>query len=350
MPLHRTPLVITLTAATALTAVPLAVAAPAPTPSTAATQSSESAPVDVGGLRIIKTDPEGKPVDGTAFQLLDTTGKTLADGTTGSDGTLTLTGLVPGIARLKETASGSPVLDTVPDQDVVIVPGPPTDLPITDPYKAASLTLKVTDKTTGKGLAGAVANVIPKGAKDNKGTFTLTTGKDGTAKAPLPVGRMNGTTYTITQTKAPAGHRPQTASVDVTALPGQPVAASLVNTATTTAPPTQKPTTRPTASASGQPIPSGSPSASSPAEEPLPSSSASAPADSDAATGSASPTGGPSPTGSLAHTGSSSTTIALLSGGATLLLAGAATVYLTRRRRKADRTLGSGQHRRSNTV
>ncbi|WP_051787256.1 MULTISPECIES: MSCRAMM family protein [Streptomyces] len=227
---------------------------------------SKAEATDSGGLRIIKTNPEGNPVTGTGFQLLDTTGKTIADGKTGSDGTLTFSGLAPGIARLKETTSGSPLLGTVPDQDVVIVPGPPADLPITDPYRAAALTLKVTDKTTGKGLAGAVANVVPKGAKDDKGAFTLTTGKDGTAKAPLPIGKKTGTTYTVTQTKVPAGYRSQTTSVDVAAVPGQPVTPSFANTSTA-APPTQKPTARPTgrptASASDQPIPSSSQSARS---------------------------------------------------------------------------------------
>lgn len=346
MHLNRTPIALTLTAATLLTA-----AAPVPAPSTAATASSESDPVDLGGLRIIKTDPEGRPVTGTAFQLLDASGKTLADGKTGNDGTLTFTELVPGIARLKETASGSPLLDTLPDQDVVIVPGPPADLPITDPYKAATLTLKITDKATGKGLAGAVTNVTPKGAKDNKGAFALTTGKDGTAKATLPVGKKTGTIYTLTQTKAPGGHRPQTAPVDVTALPGQTATASLVNTATS-APPTQKPTPRPTTSASGQPAPSSSSSASPAGEGSIAPSSAATPGAANAATGSASPTDDTSSAGALANTGSTNGTLALLAGGASLVIAGAVTVYFTWRRRKTDSAPGvrsGGQHRRSNT-
>ncbi|KUH38546.1 MULTISPECIES: collagen binding domain-containing protein [Streptomyces] len=348
MSLRPLTLVLPLAAATAVAAAPLALAAaPAPTPPTSAPQSTKAEAPDSGALRIIKTNPEGNPVTGAGFQLLDTTGKTIADGKAGSDGTLTSSGLAPGIARLKETTSGSPLLGTVPDQDVVIVPGPPTDMPITDPYKAAALTIKVTDKATGKGLAGTVANVVPKGAKDDKGAFTLTTGKDGTAKAPLPVGKKAGTTYTVTQTKAPAGYRPQTLTVDVTAVPGQPVTASFANTSTAapTQKPTARPTNRPTASASSQPTPSNSPSTGSSSQGPLPSPFASTTADSDSATISASPTGDAGPTGSLANTGSSSTTTALLVGGAALLLAGGAVFYLSRRRTKAgDAQSAAGRH------
>ncbi|MFF7439007.1 SpaA isopeptide-forming pilin-related protein [Streptomyces sp. NPDC008122] len=355
MPLRLTTLVLTMTAATALAAAPLAVAAPAPTSSTSTSQSTKAEATDSGGLRIVKTNPEGNAVTGAGFQLLDTSGMTITDGKTGSDGTLTYSGLAPGIARLKETTSGSPLLGTVPDQDVVIVPGPPTELPITDPYKAAALTLKVTDKTTGKGLAGAVANVVPKGAKDGKGAFTLTTGKDGTAKAPLPVGKKTGTIYTLIQTKAPDGYWPQTTSVDVTAVPGQPVTASFVNTSTA-APPTQKPTARPTnrptASASGQPTPSSFPPTGPSSQGPLPSSSASTAADSDSVTISASPTDDAGPTGSLANTGSSSTTITLVFGGVALLLAGIAAFYLSRSRTRtgdAQSAADVGEHRRSST-
>ncbi|MEU2231227.1 MSCRAMM family protein [Streptomyces vietnamensis] len=338
---------------TAVAAAPLALAAaPAPAPPTSAPQSTKAEAPDSGALRIVKTNPEGNPVTGAGFQLLDTTGKTIADGKTGSDGTLTFSGLAPGIARLKETASGSRLLGTVPDQDVVIVPGPPTDLPITDPYKDAALTLKVTDKATGKGLTDAVVNVVPKGAKEDKGAFTLTTGKDGTAKAPLPVGTRTGTTYTITQTRAPAGYRPQAAAVDVTAVPGQPVAASFADT-TTSVPPTQKPTARPTlrptASASGQPTPGSSPSSGSSSQEPLPSSTASTTAHSGLAAISSSPEAAES-TGSLADTGSSSAIIGLLIGGAALLLSGAAAFYFSCLRAKtgdAQNAVSANEYRSS---
>lgn len=337
-----------------LAATPAAYAAPPSVPTTGASKTTNGE-APTGGLRLIKVDPEGRPAPGAAFHLVDSAGKTIADGKTAADGVLTFTGLAPGIARLKETSSGSSLLDTVPDQDVVITPGEPATLQITDPYKPADLTLKVTDKATRKGLAGAVVNIIPKGEKGS--TLTLTTGKDGTAKASLPVGKKTGTTYTVTQTKAPSGYRPQTTSVDITAAPGAHVSTVLGSTAVApptqkpTTKPSQKPTTRPTATAAHRPTPGNSPSTSVASGSPSPSSSPSSAAVDDAtATAPASPTAASGPTGSLANTGSNHATRLLLAGGAVLLITGTVTVYLIRRRAKGGGTENisdTSRHRRT---
>ncbi|MGW3328295.1 MSCRAMM family protein [Streptomyces virginiae] len=124
---HR-PLLFTalaLTTAAVLTG-PAATATAAPSSSAEAPKAhGDPAPADKAGLRIVKTDPEGQPAPGAAFQLLDSEGKTLADGKTDSEGTLAFSDLTPGVVRLKETASGSPLLGTVPDQDVVVAPVTP---------------------------------------------------------------------------------------------------------------------------------------------------------------------------------------------------------------------------------
>ncbi|MFF5701045.1 collagen binding domain-containing protein [Streptomyces sp. NPDC012794] len=141
-PLLFTALALTVAALTS----PATTATAAPSPSAEATKDQGGpAPADKAGLRIVKTDPEGRPAAGAAFQLLDPAGKTLAEGKTGGDGTLTFSDLAPGVVRLKETASGSPLPGTVPDQDVVVAPGERKVLAITDPYKSAGLTLEVTD-------------------------------------------------------------------------------------------------------------------------------------------------------------------------------------------------------------
>lgn len=215
---HR-PLLFTalaLTAATALTG-PATTATAAPSPSAEAPKDQGApAPADRAGLRIIKTDPEGQPASGAAFQLLDPAGKTLAEGKTGSDGTLAFSDLAP---------------------------GEPKVLAITNPYKPAGLTLKVTDKATGKGLAGVIVNIAPKDAKDDKGAFTLTTGPDGTAKAPIPVGKKTGSAYTATETKAPDAYRLETTPVEITAKPGAETTAVFTNAATTK-PPRNRPASR----------------------------------------------------------------------------------------------------------
>ncbi|MEU3402935.1 SpaA isopeptide-forming pilin-related protein [Streptomyces sp. NPDC006670] len=338
-------------AALALTAAaltgPAATANAAPSPSAEAPGEQDNpAPADKAGLRIVKTDPEGQPAPGAAFQLLDSAGKTLAEGKTGSDGTLAFSDLAPGVVRLKETASGSPLLGTVPDQDVVVTPGEPKVLAITDPYKSAGLTLKVTDKATGKGLAGAIVNIAPKDAKDDKGAFTLTTGPDGTAKAPLPVGKKTGTTYTATETKAPDGYRLETTPVEITAKPGADTTATFANVAT--AKPTEDPTGKPTAKPTGDPTSQPTPTTSSSTGTGEPTATASSSSGPDIGTATSTPNApDPKHEGSLAHTGADSTNWWLLVTGGLLLAAGGGAVYAARRRKNDESETGTGQHRRT---
>ncbi|MFJ9789380.1 MSCRAMM family protein [Streptomyces globosus] len=335
-----------LTAATVLTS-PATSAAAAPSPSAEAPKD-QGDPVlaDKAGLRIVKTDPEGQPAPGAAFQLLDSAGKALAEETTGSDGTLAFTDLAPGVVRLKEIASGSPLLGTVPDQDVVVAPGEPKVLTITDPYKSAGLTLKVTDKVTGKGLAGATVAIAPKDAKDDKGAFTLTTGPDGTAKAPLPVGKKTGSAYTATETKAPDDYRLETTPVEITAKPGAETTAALTNVATTK--PTEEPTGKPTAKPTGDPTSQPTPTSSSSTGTGEPTATASPSSSSDIGTATSTPAAPDAkPEGSLAHTGADSTNGWLLAAGGLLLAAGGGAVYAARRRKNDESETGPGQHRRT---
>ncbi|WP_327738927.1 MULTISPECIES: SpaA isopeptide-forming pilin-related protein [Streptomyces] len=318
---HR-PLLFTalaLTAATALTG-PATTATAAPSPSAEAPKDQGApAPADRAGLRIIKTDPEGQPASGAAFQLLDPAGKTLAEGKTGSDGTLAFSDLAP---------------------------GEPKVLAITNPYKPAGLTLKVTDKATGKGLAGVIVNIAPKDAKDDKGAFTLTTGPDGTAKAPIPVGKKTGSAYTATETKAPDAYRLETTPVEITAKPGAETTAVFTNAATTKPPeePTGKPTAKPTGDPTIQPTPTASSSTST--GEPTATASTSSGPGIGTATSTATASDD-KPEGSLAHTGADSTNWWILVSGGLLLASGAGAIYAARRRKNNDGETGTGQHGRT---
>lgn len=346
---HR-PLLFTALALTATVVLtgPAATATAAPSPSAEAPKDQEApAPADKAGLRIVKTDPEGQPAPGAAFQLLDSEGKTLAEGKTGADGTLAVSDLAPGVVRLKETASGSPLLGTVPDQDVVVASGEPKVLAITDPYKSAGLTLKVTDKATGKGLAGAIVNIAPKDAKDDKGAFTLTTGPDGTAKAPLPVGKKTGTTYTATETKAPDGYRLETTPVELTAEPDAETTMAMTNTAT--AKPSEDPTGKPTAKPTGDPTAQPTPTTSSSTGTGEPTDAAPPSSSPERGTATSTPTAPDAkPGGSLAHTGAGSSTNGwLLTIGGLLLAAGCGAVYAARRGKNDESETGADQHRRT---
>ncbi|MFD9484683.1 collagen binding domain-containing protein [Streptomyces sp. NPDC059991] len=298
--------------------------APEPTPSTPSTPAPRNM-VEYGGIKILKKDPGGDLMAGAAFALLDASGKEMATGKTDVDGQLVFKDLAAGIYRLKENSSGSPLHNTVADQDVIVTPGNGTPLTVIDPFKPADLTVTKTDKDSGKPLPGAVIHIIPAGSGGDP--VTLTTGKDGIAKAKLPVSSRNGTKYTATETKAPEGYQLDAKPKDFTAKPGAPETVTLADTKKEeptkppTIPPTKPPTTPPV-TPTQKPTPDTKPSAStSVSATPAPAETASS-------------TTAPTPPGSLAHTGADATPWLL--GGAGLLLAAGAGALLVTRRRRAD--------------
>ncbi|MCX5278377.1 SpaA isopeptide-forming pilin-related protein [Streptomyces virginiae] len=295
--------------------------------STAWAEAPEPQP---GTVEITKKDPEGTLLAGAEFNLLDTLNGTKAlTGKTSADGILRFEGVTPGVWRLKETATGSPIHDLAPDQDVIVTPGQTVKLAVVDPFKPADLTVTKTDKASGKPLAGAVINITP--ASGDGKPVTLTTGKDGTATTKLPVAARVGTSYTATETKAPDGYQLNSTPVKITAKPGAPVTATFTNTKKEQ--PTQPPTTpAPTPTTPTTPLvtPSTKPTPSTPATSQPPTSSA-APTPEQTT----SSTSSPAPTGSLAQTGADATGW-LLAGAGVLVAAGGGALIAVRRRRDAD--------------
>ncbi|GHG22199.1 hypothetical protein GCM10017667_67450 [Streptomyces filamentosus] len=286
------------------------------------TSVKDSATVTVneatGGVTIRKKDPEGSRLVGAVFELLDKDGKKVAAGKTDAQGVLAFDQLRAGTYRLRETSSGSPVHDLMPEQTITITAGRtaqanPIDL--IDPFKKADLSVKKIDKNTGKLLAGAViairADETDKTGKHipSKVVTTLTTGTNGTAEADLDVTLKTGTRYWATETTAPDGYQLDTTPVAFTAKPGAAVAVTLADQPVPTTPP-PSPSTPPPAPPTTPPAP--------PTTPPAPPSTPPAP-----------------PSGSLAHTGADTTP--WLIAGATALLAGGSSLYLfSRRRRTSD--------------
>ncbi|MER5780273.1 SpaA isopeptide-forming pilin-related protein [Streptomyces mobaraensis] len=304
--------------------------APEPTPT--ATAPAHAAPdTPTGGVTITKKDPSGTVLEGAAFSLLDTVNGTKAlQGKTNGEGILRFDGVTPGVYRLKETSTGSPLHELIPDQDVIITAGQNAPVTIIDPFKPAEVTVKKTDKATGKPLAGAVINIAP---TDKGDSITLTTGKDGTASTKLAVFSRTGTEYTATETKAPAGYQLDAKPVKITTKPAAPVTVTLADTASNQ--PTKPPTTPPASPDTTTPgKPSDKPTPDKPsatATAPSPSASGTPAADE---TASSTPTA-TEPEGSLAHTGADSTPW-LLGGAGLLIVAGAGAVFALRRRRTDD--------------
>ncbi|WP_435598644.1 SpaA isopeptide-forming pilin-related protein [Streptomyces anulatus] len=302
-----------------------------PTPSASAAPA-ETPAQDAGSVEITKKDPEGQTLPGAAFLLLDSAGQEAGSGKTDVQGRLAFPDLEPGVYRLKETDSGSPLHGVVADQDVIVTPGATTRLTITDPFKAATVLLQAKDDKTGQLLPGATVNI----GTGTSTLLTLTTGPKGTASGELPVSSRK-THFWVKQIKAPAGYDLYKPSKTFTAGPGAPVTVTVTNAKTTTDPkpePSEKPTHKPTPSPSspGKPT-SGTSGGTPPAEaRPTPEIASSSVA--------AAPVGDSTPTGSLARTGADAAPW-LIGGAAVLIAAGGGSLLLARRNRPSTRVDGS---------
>ncbi|MDX3372398.1 SpaA isopeptide-forming pilin-related protein [Streptomyces sp. ME02-6987-2C] len=303
-------------AAGTLTWAPAANAEPsAPTPSA----SAETPAPDAGSVEITTKDTAGDALPGAVFLLLDSAGQEAERGTTDAQGMLTFSDLAPGVYRLKETASGSPLHEVVADQDVIVTPGATTQLTITDPFKAAKVLLQAKDDKTGKLLPGATVNI----GTGTSTLLTLTTGAKGTASGELPMSSRRAQ-FWVKEIKAPAGYYIYEPSKGFKAKPGDPVTATVTHAKTATTPP---PKERP----SGKPVekPTAKPSLNQHgADEDVPTAPASGTPTADETAPS---TAVPVTAGSLAHTGADATPW-LIGGAAALIAAGAGALVLARRR------------------
>ncbi|CAL9414312.1 SpaA isopeptide-forming pilin-related protein [Streptomyces sp. enrichment culture] len=325
--LVRSAAAIAVAAAGTLTWAPAASAEPTePTPSASA---AETPAPDAGSVEITTKDTAGDALPGAVFLLLDSAGQEAGRGTTDAQGKLTFSDLAPGVYRLKETASGSPLHEVVADQDVIVPPGATTRLTITDPFKAAKVLLQAKDDKTGKLLPGATVNI----GTGTSTLLTLTTGAKGTASGELPMSSRKAQ-FWVKEIKAPAGYDLYKTTKTFTAAPGDPVTVTVTNAKTTTDPkpePSGKPTHTPTVTQSS-PGKSNSgaggatPSASgSDTPEPASSTVAAAPV------GDSTPK---KPTGALAHTGADATPWLL--GAAVVLVAGGGGALAMARRSRTD--------------
>lgn len=293
---------------------------PTPSASTSAAPRN-AAEAETGGVAIVKKDPGGDVLAGASFALFDSAGKETASGKTDTQGQLAFQDLTPGVYRLKEVSSGSPLHDTVDDQDVIVTPGTDTPLTIVDPFKDASVRLKAKDDKSGKLLPGSTVNI----GSGNKTILTLTTGPDGTATGKLPINSRTGTDFWVKQVKAPEGYDIYKPSKTFKAKPGDPVTVTTTNAKTaTTPPPTEKPTGKPTGKPSHKPTPD---KPGKDEDTPVPSASETPSADE-----TTSSTAAPAPEGTLAHTGADATPW-LIGGAGVLIAAGGGALFAVRRRR-----------------
>lgn len=179
-----------------------------------------------GGIKIVKTMPDGGSVAGWKFEIYTSDNKLAASVTTGEDGTMLADNLAPGEYTVKEIIpEGSPYICDLPNpKTITIQAGQTAEVTFTNRLKPGEISIQKVD-TRGNPLAGAefllewsVDGSVwePVAFTDSldveEGTCTsdglqdgkLTSGADGMVRF---TGLHSGSLYRVTETKAPEGYQ-----------------------------------------------------------------------------------------------------------------------------------------------
>ena len=181
---------------------------------------------NTGGVKIIKTMPDGGSTAGWKFEVYDSDNELVGSYTTASDGTILTDYLLPGTYTVKEIIpEDSPYTCDAPNpKTVAISAGQTAEVTFTNRMKPGEIRIQKTD-THGEPLAGA--EFLLEWSKDGRqwqtvtytdspdvteGTCTaegltdgkLTSGADGEVRF---TGLYSGSLYRVTETKAPKGYQ-----------------------------------------------------------------------------------------------------------------------------------------------
>ena len=181
---------------------------------------------NTGGVKIIKTMPDGGSTAGWKFEVYDSNHKLMGSYTTASDGTILTDYLLPGTYTVKEIIpeDSSYTCDAPNPKTVEISAGQTAEVKFTNRMKPGEIRIQKTD-TQGEPLPGAEfllewskdgqqwQTVIYTDSPDvTEGTCTaegltdgkLTSGADGEVRF---TGLYSGSLYRVTETKAPKGYQ-----------------------------------------------------------------------------------------------------------------------------------------------
>ena len=171
---------------------------------------------NTGGVKIIKTMPDGGSTAGWKFEVYDSNHKLVGSYTTASDGTILTDYLLPGTYTVKEIIpEDSPYTCDAPNpQTVTISAGQTAEVTFTNRMKPGEIRIQKTD-THGEPLAGAefLLEWSKDGQQWQKVTYTdspdVTEGTcatEGLADGKLTSG-ADGSLYRVTEVKAPKGYQ-----------------------------------------------------------------------------------------------------------------------------------------------
>ena len=181
---------------------------------------------NTGGVKIIKTMPDGGSTAGWKFEVYDSNHKLVGSYTTASDGTILTDYLLPGTYTIKEIIpEDSPYTCDAPNpKTVTISAGQTAEVTFTNRMKPGEIRIQKTD-THGEPLAGAefLLEWSKDGQQWQKVTYTdspdvtegtctaegltdgkLTSGANGVVRF---TGLYSGSLYRLTEVKAPKGYQ-----------------------------------------------------------------------------------------------------------------------------------------------
>jgi len=181
---------------------------------------------NTGGVKIIKTMPDGGSTAGWKFEVYDSNHKLVGSYTTASDGTILTDYLLPGTYTIKEIIpEDSPYTCDAPNPQIVAISaGQTAEVTFTNRMKPGEIRIQKTD-THSEPLAGA--EFLLEWSKDGRQwqtvTYTdspdvtegtcategladgkLTSGADGVVRF---TGLYSGSLYRVTKVKAPKGYQ-----------------------------------------------------------------------------------------------------------------------------------------------
>ena len=181
---------------------------------------------NTGGVKIIKTMPDGGSTAGWKFEVYDSNHKLVGSYTTASDGTILTDYLLPGTYTVKEIIpEDSPYTCDAPNPQIVAISaGQTAEVTFTNRMKPGEIRIQKTD-TYSEPLAGA--EFLLEWSKDGRQwqtvTYTdspdvtegtcategladgkLTSGADGVVRF---TGLYSGSLYRVTEVKAPKGYQ-----------------------------------------------------------------------------------------------------------------------------------------------
>lgn len=169
---------------------------------------------------IVKTNVLGDPLEGAVFSITGTssTGETvnMTGLTTDATGKIvTPTALLEGTYTVTETAAPAGYALAEP-QEITIKNGETVSITIVDELTTGNLVIKKVDIANGDVLAGAEFSIVGTDILGVEVNLTAVSGVDGTISTDLAPG-----TYTVTETKAPAGYELDSTPQEITIVAGE---------------------------------------------------------------------------------------------------------------------------------